>query len=81
MQTTIQKRENSLDTKLPKAFRTPLGITKDGLMELSKAEDPNVIKKIKPENDLTLNDIFKDYDGNDTAEKYDWGSPSGKEVW
>ena len=30
---------------------------------------------------LTLEDIFKDYDGEYVSEEFDWGSPVGKEVW
>ncbi|MCM1387140.1 MAG: hypothetical protein NC231_07425 [Bacillus sp. (in: Bacteria)] len=32
------------------------------------------------EKELTLDDIFKDYDGESAVEKFDWGSPVGKEV-
>ena len=30
---------------------------------------------------ISLEDIFKDYDGEYKAEEFDWGSSVGKEVW
>ncbi len=35
----------------------------------------------KSERELTLDDIFKDYDGESVAEEFDGGSPVGREVW
>ena len=29
----------------------------------------------------TLEDIFKDYDGESATEEFDWGASVGKEVW
>ena len=51
------------------------------LVELSRVDDNIVIKKVKNENELTLDDIFKVYDGESAAEEFDWGSPVVKEVW
>lgn len=51
------------------------------LVELSRVDDNIVIKKVKKETELTLDDIFEGYEGEDAAEEYDWGSPVGKEVW
>lgn len=51
------------------------------VVELNRVDDNIVITKVKKEKELTLEDIFKDYDGKYEAEKYDWGSPVGKEVW
>lgn len=50
------------------------------LVELNRV-DNIVISKVKKEKELTLEDIFKDYDGENVAEEFDWGSPTGKEVW
>lgn len=32
-------------------------------------------------NELTLDDIFKDYNGESVAKEFDWNSPVGREVW
>ena len=51
------------------------------LVELSRVDDNIVIKKVKEKADLTLEDIFRGYDGAPMAEAFDWGAPMGKEVW
>ncbi len=51
------------------------------IVELSRVDDNIVITKVKNEKELTLDDIFKDYDGESAAEEFDWGSPVGREVW
>ncbi len=81
MQATIQKWGNSQGIRIPKAFLDALGMMENDLVELSRVNDNIVITKVKSEKELTLEDIFKDYDGGYVAEEFDWGSPAGKEVW
>lgn len=81
MQTTIQKWGNSQGIRIPKGFLDALGMMENDLVELSRVDDNIVISKVKEKKELTLDDIFKDYDGEYVAEEFDWGSPSGKEVW
>ena len=50
-------------------------------MELRRVDNNILISKVKKEQELTLEDIFQDYDVAYKAEEFDWGSPSGKEVW
>lgn len=81
MQATIQKWGNSQGIRIPKAFLEALGMMENDLVELSRVDDNIVIKKVKKENKLTLEQIFKDYEGETTAEEFDWSAPVGKEVW
>ncbi len=81
MQTAIQKWGNSQGIRIPKAFLEALGMRENDLVELSRVDNNILISKVKKEQELTLEDIFQDYDGAYKAEKFDWGSPSGKEVW
>lgn len=81
MQATIQKWGNSQGIRIPKAFLEALGMIENDLVELSRVDDHIVIKKAKKESKLTLEQIFKDYEGESTAEEFDWGAPVGKEVW
>ena len=73
MQTTIQKWGNSQGIRIPKAFLEALEMMENDLVELSRVDD-NIVE-------LTLEDIFKDYDGESAAEEFDWGASVGKEVW
>lgn len=81
MRATIQKWGNSQGIRIPKAFLDALGMMENDLVELSRVDDNIVITKVKEKNELTLDDIFKDYDGEYVAEEFDWGPPVGKEVW
>ena len=81
MQATIQKWGNSQGIRIPKAFLDALGMMENDLVELNRVDDNIVITKVKEKKELTLEDIFKDYDGEYAAEEFDWGSPVGKEVW
>ncbi|MDE7478464.1 MAG: AbrB/MazE/SpoVT family DNA-binding domain-containing protein [Lachnospiraceae bacterium] len=81
MQVTIQKWGNSQGIRIPKAFLEALGMMENDLVELSRVDDNIVITKVKTEKELTLDDIFADYDGESTTEEFDWGAPVGKEVW
>lgn len=81
MRATIQKWGNSQGIRIPKAFLEALGMRENDLVELNRVNDDIVITKTKKEKELTLDDIFKNYDGKSTAEEFDWGSPVGKEVW
>lgn len=79
MQATIQKWGNSQGIRIPKAFLEALGMRENDLVELNRVDDNIVIRKVKKE--VTLEDIFENYDGKYDAEDFDWGSPVGKEVW
>ena len=81
MQVTIQKWGNSQGIRIPKAFLEALGMMENDLVELNRVDDNIVISKVRNDNELTLDDIFKDYDGKSAAEEYDGGSPVGKEIW
>lgn len=81
MQATIQKWGNSQGIRIPKAFLEALGMMENDIVELSRVDDNIVISKVKEKKELTLEDIFKDYDGKSAAEEFDWGAPVGKEVW
>jgi len=81
MQVTIQKWGNSQGIRIPKAFLEALGMRENDIVELNRVDDNIVITKVKEKKELTLDDIFKDYDGKSVAEEFNWGSPVGKEVW
>ena len=51
------------------------------VVELNRVDDNIVITKVKEKKELTIDDIFKDYDGEYVAEEFDCGTPVGKEVW
>lgn len=81
MQATIQKWGNSQGIRIPKAFLDALGMMENDVVELNRVDDNIVIRKANKEKKLTLEEIFKDHDGKEQFEEYDWGAPVGREVW
>ncbi len=81
MQAKIQKWGNSQGIRIPKAFLEALGMMENDLVELNRVDDNIVITKVKEKKELTLEDIFKDYDEEYVAEEFEWGTPVGNEVW
>lgn len=81
MQATIQKWGNSQGIRIPKAFLEAVGMVENDLVELNRVDDNIVISKVKKEKEITLDEIFKGYDGESKVEEFDWGDPVGKEVW
>ena len=58
-----------------------LGMVENDLVELDRVDGNLVITKVNEQKEITLEDIFKDYDEKYTAEEFDWVSPVGREVW
>lgn len=81
MQATIQKWGNSQGIRIPKSFLEALGIMENDIVELNRVDDNIAITKVKEKKELTLEDIFKGYDGEYVTEKFDWDSLVWKEVW
>lgn len=82
MQTTIQKWGNSRGIRIPKAFLEAVGLMESDCVNIERVNDSIVIKKASPNRKkLTLDEIFAGYDGGSDMEEFDWGAPSGREVW
>ncbi len=81
MQAIIQKWGNSQGIRIPKAFLDAMGMSENDTVELQRVDDGIIIKKLQTKKSLTLSDIFQGYDENEQQEEYDWGKPTGREVW
>lgn len=77
MRAVIQKWGNLQGIRIPKA----LDMMENDLVEFNRVDDNIVITKVKKEKEITLDDIFKDYDREYVVEEFDWGSSVGKEAW
>ena len=81
--TTIQKWGNSQAVRLPKAILEEMSLQENDRVEIIAENDVIIIKKTtrKRRAKKSLEERFKDYDGDYQCEEYDWGKPVGKEVW
>ena len=83
MTTTIQKWVNSQAVRLPKAILESLFLKENDAVEIQAVNGSIVISKAvrKRRAKKSLEERFKDYNGEYSCEEYDWGGPAGKEVW
>lgn len=82
MYTIIQKWGNSQGIRLPKILLDQVGLKEDEKIELIAHKNQIIIKKIN-DSFLSLDELFKDYDGDYDCREFDWeiDDPSGREVW
>lgn len=71
LQTTIQKWGNSQGIRIPKAFLEALNMMENDLVELNRVDNNIIITKVKTKKELTLEEIFKDYNGENITEEFD----------
>ncbi|MCL1849017.1 MAG: AbrB/MazE/SpoVT family DNA-binding domain-containing protein, partial [Clostridiales bacterium] len=77
MMTTIQKWGNSQAVRLPKAILEEMSLQENDRVEIIAENDVIIIKKTtrKRRAKKSLEERFKDYDGDYQCEEYDWGKP------
>jgi len=76
----ISKWGNSQGVRLPKDILSRAGISDTDCVEITAVGKKIVINKVDTE--PSLEDLFLGYNmSRYTAKEFDWGSPSGKEVW
>ena len=82
MRTTINKWGNSQGIRLPKHLLKRANMQLNGVVDVEIEGDHILIKNCqKTRKYRTLEEIFKDYDGDCTTTEINWGKPQGEEVW
>ncbi|MBP8252600.1 MAG: AbrB/MazE/SpoVT family DNA-binding domain-containing protein [Herpetosiphon sp.] len=80
METSIQKWGNSLAIRIPKAFADALGISDNGMVNLTMADGKLTIAPIqKPQ--FTLDSLLAGVTDDNIHGEYDIGEAQGQEVW
>lgn len=74
---TLNKWGNSQGVIIPKDFCDRLGIKPGDKVNISLKDDKIIIE---PEREFTLSALMAGYSGS-LPEEYDWGKPTGKELW
>jgi len=83
MVTTIQKWGNSQAVRLPKVILEAVLFQENDPVEIVAENDCIIIKKPSRARRAkkSLEKRFENYTGDYKCMEYDWGAPSGKEVW
>lgn len=80
MKTKLSKCGDSHVLQIPRSILDALNWKDDDILDL-KIEDNKLIIEISSDDDMKIEDLFEDFNGQYEKEDIDWGKVTGKEVW
>ena len=80
MEAKLQKWGNSVGIRIPSNLLKSLNLKIDDVLELEQIENKIVISKSNKKT-ITLEKLFKEYNGKNLAKEFSWDVPQGKEIW
>ncbi len=79
MQTKIKKWGNSQGIRIPQSMLKELDISTSDELNIAVEDQQIIIKKVNKK--VTIEDLFKDYNGDYKPQEFNWGEAVGREVW
>ena len=80
MEVRLQKWGNSTGIRIPMNILKSLDLKADDLMEIVEEDNKIIISKSKKKK-ISLEDLFKKYDGENLSKEFEWDAPRGREIW
>lgn len=80
MEIILQKWGNSNGIRIPNVIIKSLNLKTNDKLTIEEDGDRIVISKSINKN-ISLEERFKNYKGNNLAKDFDWDEPRGKEIW
>lgn len=80
MEVRLQKWGNSDGIRIPSSILKSLGIKTNDKVDLKYDDDKIIITKLK-RNDISLEERFANYNGDNLAKDFEWDDSKGKEIW
>lgn len=80
MKTKLSKCEDSHLLQIPGSILDVLDWKDNDILDL-KIKDNKLIIENSSENEMNIEDLFEDFNGQYEKEDIDWGKIIGKEVW
>ncbi|MGN5980466.1 AbrB/MazE/SpoVT family DNA-binding domain-containing protein [Finegoldia magna] len=80
MKTKLSKCEDSHLLRIPRSIMDVLNWKDNDILDL-KIKDNKLIIENSSENEMNIEDLFEDFNGQYEKEDIDWGEIVGKEVW
>lgn len=78
----LQKWGNSQGIRIPKAILDLLHWQSNESLSLIAKNNKIIIEKKRvPKKKVSIQELFKDFEGTYIHEEIDWGKPQGKEIW
>ena len=80
MEVVLQKWGNSDGIRIPSSILKSLKFKTNDVLELKVEDDKIIILKAKKQK-ISLEELFKKYDGDNLVKDFEWDEPRGKEIW
>ena len=81
MTVTIQKWGNSQGIRIPKHMLDDLAWSDNETVDISVEDGKIVIERTSPAEKKNIVELFEGFKGKYDTSEFDWGEPSGREVW
>ena len=81
MTVNIQKWGNSQGIRIPKHMLDDLSWSDNETVDITVENGKIVIERSSPSQKKNIVELFEGFNGKYDAEEFDWGEPSGREVW
>ena len=80
MEVRIQKWGNSAGIRIPSSILKSLKIKTNDVLNIEQQEDKIVIS-IPKNRKISLEEKFKNYNGDNLAKDFSWDDSMGREIW
>ena len=80
MEARLQKWGKTLGIRIPSTILKTLNLKTNDKVKLVCEDDKIVISKSK-NNKISLEERFKEYNGDNIAKDFNWDTPRGREIW
>ena len=81
MTVNIQRWGNSQGIRIPKHMLDDLSWSDNETVDITIENGKIVIERTSPSQKKNIVELFEGFNGKYDAEEFDWGEPSGREVW
>lgn len=79
MEIKLQKWGNSNGIRIPNIMLKSLNLKANDKVKIEQVDDKIIISK--PDNKISLKELFDNYNGDNLAKDFSWDEPKGRELW
>ncbi|WP_414042974.1 AbrB/MazE/SpoVT family DNA-binding domain-containing protein [Macrococcus animalis] len=80
MQVSLQRWGNSQGIRIPKTIVKEMNLDENQKFNL-KMQDEKIILTKQQQNISLIRELFENYETENKPSEFDWGKPTGNEVW
>ena len=80
MEARLQRWGNSDGIRIPSTLLKSLNLKTNDVVTIEQIDDKIVISKSNKRK-ISLEERFKNYNGENLAKEFEWDEPVGKEIW